>query len=375
MGTTDSGCHSTKPNLILSAVDGPRLQDQIFIFLQSLDVALGEELLASQRRKSCPPAPVHVHILVPLDFMEEIPTSFKAFMYRYPSLELVPALPSMSGVNVVLRRFKAWSEYLGTLSDQYGKALVSDLDVVFQRNPFAMPIETGVELLFFAEWRGLKIGQCSVHLRWFDRCVSSGAISRSHSSKYMPLDRICAGSAYGTARAMKTYLDMMAEQLEASSWSCNDQAMHIHIYYSGLLDAEMERKGVGKVFLVPNEEALLGTIGTTPMVRFNEWGEMLNERGHVQHAIHQFKTHERLSHIVWSRYGWMTPVGMKDAIPPPPELIGEVRPMKPGAAEHQDSQTELKRYLLADVSTETCSGQDKLCSCRNYDCQLHYEWF
>ncbi len=253
-------------------------------------------------------------------------------------------------------------------------------------------MDSGVELHYFAEWRGLKIGQCNVHMRWFNGCASSKAIAANVSEAYMPLDRICAGSIYGTVAAMQVYLDLMAEQLKSSGWGCNDQAMHIHIYYSGLLDEELKKKGLGKVHLVPNEDALLGTVGTTPLVRFNEWGEMLNENGQVQHAIHQFKTHARLSEIVWMRYGWVMPVGVKNAIPSVPELVEEVKvdaaaptpepePEKhayhhpPNTTDSELAKVELKRYLLSNVSSETCNGGGVLCSCRHHDCQLHYEWF
>ncbi|ETI27349.1 hypothetical protein G647_09539 [Cladophialophora carrionii CBS 160.54] len=397
--THTTGCTVGKPNLILSAVDGQKLEDQIFVFMQSLDVALGEELLSSQRAKACPPASVHVHVLVPAHSLEEISPAFKVLLQRYPALELVPALPDLGGVNVVLCRFKGWSEYLRKVSGQYDKVLAIDLDVVFQRNPFAMAVDPGAELLYFAEWRGLKIGQCSVHVRWFDGCALSNAINHNVSSVYMPLDRICAGSTYGTAPAMQIYLDLMAEELAASAWSCNDQAMHIHIYYSGLLDAQLSKKGIGRAKLVPNADALFGTVGTTPMVLFSEWGEILNEKGQVQHVVHQFKTHARLREIVMMKYGWLSPVGQQDAIPPVPELVEESEVKQQGSGEGGDSASsgtseekhayhhphtastapdktaELKRYQLAKVSNESCNAQGILCSCRHYDCQMHYELF
>jgi hypothetical protein len=403
----DSGCSVAKPNLILSALDGQKLENQIFVFMQSLYVALGEELLSSQRVKACPPAAVHVHILVPQNSLDEISPPFRALMQRYPTLELIPALPDLGGVNVVLGRFKGWSEYLKKLPDRYDKVLASDLDVVFQRNPFAMPMDPGVELLYFAEWRGLKIGQCSVHGKWFDGCASSNTISHNVSAAYKPLDRICAGSTYGTARAMQVYLDVMAGELSASNWKCNDQAMHIHIYYSGLLDEQLRKSGIGSTYLVPNDEALLGTVGTTPMVAFNEWGEMLNEKGQVQHAIHQFKTHARLRELVVMKYGWLAPVGRPDAIPPIPELVEESKAKQgsggegdeeerdaassgtgTGAGEGKhayhhphaaatvaDKAGELKRYQLPSVSNASCNAEGILCSCRYHDCQIHYEWF
>jgi hypothetical protein len=377
-----SACSKNRPNLILSALSGELLQDQIFIFLQSLDTALAQELLATQRAKGCPPSPVEVHILVPKNFMEQIPPSFKKLMERYPSLELVPALPEVARVKIVLSRFKGWAEYLNPISAQYDRILAIDLDVVFQRNPFAMPLKPNIELLFFAEWRGLKIGQCPAHQSWFDGCAASGAIGHDIYSTYMHLDRICAGSIYGTARAMQVYLDTMTEQLAGSGWGCNDQAMHIHLYYTGRLADKLRWKGIGKVDLVPNESALLGTVGTTPLVRFNEWGEVLNEQGEVQHVIHQFKKHVRLTQIIRGRYGWLAPVGNQDAIPPVSKLVEQasVAPSTswgdqvPTTSEAKNPK-ELKRYLLSNVTRDTCNQDGSLCSCKFSDCQFNYDSF
>ena len=391
-----SGCSNLKPNLILSALDGPVLQDQIFIFLQSLDIALGEEYLATQRARACPPAPVYVHILVPPAFLEQINPGFRALMERYPSLELIPILPEISGVSVVLARFKGWAEHLKAKAAQYDKVLISDLDVVFQKSPFTMPMDSGVELLYFTEWRGLKIGQCGVHRSWFSGCVNSQAITQDQYDSYKFLDRICAGNVFGTTAATQVYLDLMTESLKSSRWGCNDQAMHIHLYYSSLLREALKKSDIGKVYLVPNEEALLGTVGTTPLVRFNEWGEFLNDAGQVQHVVHQFKQHPRLSEIVWRRYGWFRAVGDKDAIPPPPEVVEEGKEYVDMASKIEGDHTdhanhphthglpppgaevekqELKRYILVNVTEESCNGDGLLCSCRNHDCQLHYEWF
>ncbi|OAX80072.1 hypothetical protein ACJ72_05605 [Emergomyces africanus] len=66
-----------------------------------------------------------------------------------------------------------------------------------------------------------------------------------------------------------------------------------------LLDAKLTQAGLGRTWIVPNEEALFGTVGTTPIVNFNEWGEILKERGDIQYAVHQYKTDRVLSDIIW----------------------------------------------------------------------------
>lgn len=404
-GHTPKNCPELKPNLILSAIDGSRWQDQIFIFMQSLEVSISEEALQVQRSNSCPPAPVEVKIIVPQALAQDLPPGFKALVKRYPSLHFVGALPEIEDVAVVLRRFQGWSDFLNIHAKEYERVLACDLDVVFQRNPFGMQMKPDVELLYFAEWRGIKIGQCSVHVAWFDQCASretDSFISHTHTSDYMHKDRICAGSVYGTARAMKVYMATMASQLKISKYHCNDQAMHIHIYYSDLLDKELRSNGVGKTELVPNDEALFGSVGTTPMVTFNEWGEMLNEKGEVQVGVHQYKTHSLLSDIVWRKFGWLAEVGQNGSIPSVAPLAENVKTQHKlgierhgnqyldkesnhGESEHglrqaRDEKSDAgdssyKEYRLLNVSEATCGTHASLCSCKYEDCQVHYELY
>ena len=402
---TLAACPELKPNLILSAIDGPSWQDQIFIFMQSLEIAVGDEALQRQRNSSCPAAPVQVKIIVPETLAQDLPPGFKALKQRYPSLDFVGVLPVIEDVAVVLRRFQGWSDYLNVHAKDFERVLACDLDVVFQRNPFSMGMKSDVELLYFAEWAGLKIGQCSVHVGWFNQCASpetESFVSPQQTLGYMHKDRICAGSVYGTARAMKVYMNTMASQLKVSLYRCNDQAMHIHIFYSNLLDKELRHNGVGKTELVPNAYALFGSVGTTPMVTFNEWGEMLNEKGEVQVGIHQYKTHSLLSDIVWRKFGWYAEVGQKGAIPDVARLAEEGEKDEKSETEkqdglqsglnttHVDSDHDLrhvekdkehadadsyKQYRLLNVSEETCGKHASLCSCKYEDCQPHYDYY
>ena len=129
--------------------------------------------------------------------------------------------------------------------------LLCDLSLIFQRNSFILSDSIpGGELLYFAEWHGLKIGQCNVHLRWFDTCSTAPGwpyISLEQTESYKPLDRICAGSTYGTSRAMAVYLRTMAGEPMRSKYQCNDQAVHRHIFHPRLLDAKLSQAGFGSL--------------------------------------------------------------------------------------------------------------------------------
>ncbi|PGH29444.1 hypothetical protein GX50_07802 [[Emmonsia] crescens] len=367
--TAVTSCPSLKPNLIMSAVDGAKLQDQIFIFMQSLELALGRELSThAPKHTACPPAKVLVKIITPPGVTRNLPDGFKALLERYPSLEFVGVLPEID-VPVVMRRFKGFANFVGGVPSVWDKILVCDLDVAFQRNPFNMAMKHGIELLYFAEWRGLKIGQCKVHVGWFHAC-SRSYMSKTQEEAYKPLDRVCAGTTYGTAMAVAVYLRTMAAELMWSKYECNDQAIHIHIFYSKLLDAKLTQAGLGHAWMVPNEEALFGTVGTTPILTFNEWGEALNERGEVQYAVHQYKTHRLFSQIIWKRYGWMADVSGK-AVHPVPGLLEDEEWSKAMST----GSEKLPRFKLGNATSELCAAEASLCSCKYEDCQMDYGEF
>ncbi|OJD15136.1 hypothetical protein AJ78_04593 [Emergomyces pasteurianus Ep9510] len=365
-----TSCPSLKPNLILTSVDGAKLKDQIFVFMQSLELALGRELSThAPKHTACPPAKVFVKIITPPEFARNLPDDFKALLKRYPFLEFVGALPEIDAP-VVLRRFQGFANFLGGVpTASWDKVLVCDLDVVFQRNPFNMEMKHGIELLAFAEWRGLKIGQCKVHVRWFDEC-SRSYMSKTQVESYKSLDRLCAGSTYGTAMAMAIYLRSMATELMLSEYKCNDQALHIHLLYSKLLDVKLTQAGLGHASIVPNEEALFGTVGTTPIVNFNEWGEVLNERGEIQYAVHQFKTHNVLSDMMWKRYGWVADVTGK-TVRPIPDLLEDEKWSSGISKVHEN----LTRFKLGNVSSEFCGDEGSMCSCKYENCQMDYGEF
>lgn len=382
------------PNLILSAVDGPKLEDQIFIFMQSLEVALGKDALYSAEKNqhngsapmaACPSTAVVVKIIIPRDLAQNLPPGFRTLMKSYPFLSFVGALPDSDTVPVVLRRFQGFNSILSSSSHNYSNVLLSDLDVVFQQNPFELSdsMPAGTEVLYFAEWRGLKIGQCAIHIRWFEACSTEPGwpyISAEQIESYRSLERICAGTTYGTSRSIALYLQTMTEELTKSRYKCNDQAVHIHMFYSGLLDEKLSQAGFGRVKLVPNAEALLGTVGTTPMVRFNHWGEVLNENGDVQVAVHQYKWHSTLLKLVLKKYGWIREL----------ESTSPVLLEVPGLKEDTQWLREVRerngwngggelllRYRVGDATKADCDEERKLCSCsvRSPDCQMDYTVF
>lgn len=355
---------NARANLLLAALSSDSYHDQVFRFMESLERAVSHDTLRAVRGGSCPPPPIHVRILCPASVALNPSPSFKAIMRRYPTLKFVGLLPDLPDVPIVYSRFVGWSQYVHQVQAQYDKILSIDIDVVFQRDPFRMPMRPGVDLLMFSEWRGLTIGQCRYHEDWFAGCKSSGTITEEDHASYRDLDRICAGSTYGTAVAMSVYLETMRTMLEESQWRCNDQALHIHMFYSGILNERLANTGLGEAFSIPESESLLGTVGTTPLVRFNEWGEILNEQGHVQHIIHQYKHHWLLTELVDRKYSWLADPGL--------EGIATAHQLIPEAQADYENPSENIRYRLAGVTGETCGTFSILCSCRESDCQFRY---
>jgi hypothetical protein len=370
-----SKCMHVKPNLLVSAIDGWALEEQIYMFMNSLEMALSQELSDSRRNKApCAPAPVHVHVILPPN-LPPSPPVFEALTERYSSLRFIHALPKIKDAGVVLARFKGWADHLSPLMDKYDRVLSIDLDVVFQRNPFAMPLATpdGGAIMFFSEWRGFSIGQCGVHKGWFAGCIAAGTLSQDNLESYGTFDRICAGSTYGTAAAMQLYFDVMVEHLAASGWKCNDQALHIHLYYSSILQAELDKYGLGKVTLSSSDDGLLGTIGTTPIVRFNQWGEVLNDKGEVQHIVHQYKHHDRLSQVMRNKYGWIaSPSDMSRTIPDVPVIVEDANVSGEHGMENPH-HSELRKFRVQNVTPHMCDEVRQLCSCRVESCQFPYE--
>lgn len=62
-----------------------------------------------------------------------------------------------------------------------------------------------------------------------------------------------------------------------------DQGMHNYFVYSGALEAS-----VSALHLVSNEEGFIATVQSMPSVQRDPAGRVLNERGAVVAAVHQY---------------------------------------------------------------------------------------
>jgi len=372
-----------KPNLILSSIDGETWQDVIFKFMHSLEISLGRDALSARRAGECLPAQVEVKIIVPEGIAANLPPSFKALQKRYSHLDFVGALPD--GGPSVLTRFLGWSALLEDIGSRYDRVLITDLDVIFQRNPFTtIQFPQTVDLQFYTEWRGIQLGQQRTHLMWHQSCIDSmGGQYESHDQylSYGHEKIVSDGTQIGTVDAMRVYVDLMAADVQRTEFQCNDQAMTQHIYYSGALAAALQAAGLGSAVAVANEEADVATLSFVPLVRYNHWGEVLSETGKVHAIVHCFSPQPKLVAFFNERYGWKADPGSA-VVPEMPELVENeswATGMEAAIAAWVPSAEAPEKPVLyrqfpgyADMSVANCSKVEDLCSCRNEGCHLDY---
>lgn len=161
----------------------------------------------------------------------------------------------------------------------------------------------------------------------------------------------------------------MAEKLSRAQYRCNDQAMHQHLFYSGKLDSALSDKGLGRTQILATENGPLGTLGTTPMVAFNAWGEILNEANEVYVVVHQFKRHKILRDMIRRKYRWSAPAGVNQSPPIPALEIDETWSAQEQSRIAQQGKGEkdifVPRWRLKE-QPQTCKSEENLCSCKDF---------
>ena len=172
-------CPPQKPNLILSSNDGHAKVSDMFKFMHSLDLAVGLSLSEARNDGSCPPGPPEVKIIVPEAFAKFPTSEIKLLLDRHPNLEFVGRFDQhYPQWNPMYTRFIAWREYAEANADRYDKLWVGDLDIIFQRDPFTMPLN-GSSMIVYGEWQDLAIGDDIWDLKWLNECAANEILSQS----------------------------------------------------------------------------------------------------------------------------------------------------------------------------------------------------
>ncbi|KAI9010700.1 hypothetical protein DFJ74DRAFT_735922 [Hyaloraphidium curvatum] len=197
------------------------------------------------------------------------------------------------GREVVIERFAQYIAWMRRekAAVKYGRVFVSDLDVAFFRDPFAIPLPEPSGLALFAENRTLTIGMCEAHRNWMADCDGRlGDLWELMATE----SRICAGTVLGTADAVHALLDRMVGTLNASH--CNDQLVLQHLHYSRKLP---------RAFVYPTETGPGATVGTELFWAMDRWGRPLNMLGEVVSFVHQFRYHEGIAEAVARRWPYL----------------------------------------------------------------------
>lgn len=196
------------------------------------------------------------------------------------------------GEDLVIVRFGFYNAWLETnkAAGRYNRIFVSDLDVVFFKDPFRIAIpDNGLAL--FAENRTLTIGMCEAHRNWMAECDGRlGDLWKLMARE----SRICAGTILGTASAVVDLLKQMADLLKTKR--CNDQLTLQYLHFS---------RSVAPATVYPTETGPGATLGTQLFWALDRWGRVLNLKGDVVSFAHQFRYHEAIYEVVQRRWPYL----------------------------------------------------------------------
>jgi hypothetical protein len=155
--------------------------------------------------------------------------------------------------------------------------MISDLrDVIFQRDPFADPVN-GLEV--YLEDDSLRIGNDHFNTRWLRELYGSKAVEAMRGRVIS-----CSGTVFGTRYAMLEYLSemMMSIAWRRRPMGPHDQGVHNALVASGRL---------GPIELVRNEHGRVLTLGAMKHLRANDEGFLINADGSVPPVVHQWDRH------------------------------------------------------------------------------------
>jgi hypothetical protein len=140
-------------------------------------------------------------------FVDEVPAvTVRSLMAHGVIVERASrvALPHM---NYQGSRYCSYLDFLCRHDDEYGNVMISDLrDVLFQTDPFATPLPTG---LIFAQER-CRLGDCPVNRSWL---IQAYGEAMADNLRHCMVS--CSGTTFGTVRGMQQYLALMINELVA----------------------------------------------------------------------------------------------------------------------------------------------------------------
>jgi hypothetical protein len=179
-------------------------------------------------------------------------------------------------------RYGHYLRYLRERAPVADLVMISDLrDVVFQRDPFADPVD-GLEL--YLEDGSVRIGHDFFNTRWIANLYGSDEVE---ALRDRPVS--CSGTVVGTRDAMLAYLEAMTSEIARHAGlplGCHDQAIHNVLFHRGRLPEPRA---------VANATGRILTMGMMSGYRTGADGSVLNDDGSVPAVLHQWDRHGALA--------------------------------------------------------------------------------
>jgi len=242
-----------------------RLPDLVIAFVANYHFTEIEHFIASLLNHG-----QNIHLTLFADNMDEI---FHILAERL-NIEVVDARPFMSpDCHIVNSRFRMYQDYLRATPGRWRNVLVSDVrDVVFQADPFAIPLPAPV--VFAAE----DLPNNAV-ISAYDWIVERYGHEIADAIATDPI--ICAGTTIGSADGMMNYIDAIWSEIASDSYDHRrtfDQISHNYI-------ASYLKPDWGHIDLT---DAIIATIGVTKPDRIAIADGRITVDGKAPPVVHQW---------------------------------------------------------------------------------------
>jgi hypothetical protein len=173
--------------------------------------------------------------------------------------------------------------------------LADSRDVIFQRNPFTIPVDVSRPLAVFLEDYFRTFANSGINQGHVRPCFGNVAVQRTFLTPPRPVS--CSGVTLGTYEAISQYLQLMSREMSKPQYNStclkHDQAFHNWLLWTGQLSP---------VQAWSNEDGPVTTIGWPEHLYRDRYGRVLNRRGELVHVVHQYDRRKRLMASLGRRY-------------------------------------------------------------------------
>lgn len=198
----------------------------------------------------------------------------------------------MSHVPYNAWRYFLYLDFLRAAPERHERILLTDVrDVIFQRNPFALPWEDGLHVML--EDARMRIADCEHMVRWTRGHLGAEALSAMAGRAIS-----CSGTTFGDHESVLGYLEKLTAGLlpfaPGPGMAGFDQAVHNHLLHTGGLPGARLHEN-GRVVLT------LGYVEGEPTT--NADGEVLAADGRPVPMVHQYDRKPALFGRIRARWG------------------------------------------------------------------------